>query len=429
MKKLLIKSGRVIDPATSFDQVADLLIVDGSIAQISDTIELSDSIDIVDARGKWVTAGLIDIHTHLRDPGFEYKEDISSGAASGAAGGFTTILCMPNSNPVNDNQEVTRYIIEKGKQDASITVLPVGALTLKLQGEQLASIDDMAKGGIVALSDDGRSIQNGSLMRAAMEQSKLYNLLLMEHAESYSFNSKGDMNEGRISAKLGLVGIPKIAEDIMVARLAFLAEDLDMKAHVSHISTKRSVDIVRWAKSRGVQISAEAAPHHFTLTEDAVGEYNSMAKMSPPLREQSDIDAIKVGLADKTIEAIASDHAPHADFEKEQEFDKAPFGIVGLETSLGLSMQLVHDRVLSASRLIEVMSYEPARLVNIDRGTLAVGKVADITIIDPNLEWKVDLSKFKSKSKNSPFENFLLKGKAVMTIVAGKIVYQESSLG
>ncbi|MFW2331232.1 MAG: dihydroorotase, partial [Nitrospinota bacterium] len=286
MKKLLIKSGRVIDPATSFDQVADLLIVDGSIAQISDTIELSDSIDIVDARGKWVTAGLIDIHTHLRDPGFEYKEDISSGAASGAAGGFTTILCMPNSNPVNDNQEVTRYIIEKGKQDASITVLPVGALTLKLQGEQLASIDDMAKGGIVALSDDGRSIQNGSLMRAAMEQSKLYNLLLMEHAESYSFNSKGDMNEGLISAKLGLVGIPKIAEDIMVARLAFLAEDLDMKAHVSHISTKRSVDIVRWAKSRGVQISAEAAPHHFTLTEDAVGEYNSMAKMSPPLREQ-----------------------------------------------------------------------------------------------------------------------------------------------
>lgn len=427
MRRKLIKNGRLIDPASGRDGAFDILIEGEKIEAIgarSSIGEVADAL-IIDASDLWVAPGLIDAHAHLREPGYEYKETFKTGSASAAAGGFTSVVAMANTRPVNDTGEMTRYILEKGRADGIVNIETVGAITKGLEGKELAEIGEMVENGVVAFSDDGRSIQDSGLFRRALEYISIFGLPVMEHAEDYSLNRGGSMNEGRISARLGLVGYPKIAEEAMIQRAALLAEELDAPIHISHISTRRGVEIVRAGKARSAPITAEAAPHHFTLTEEALIDYNSNAKMSPPLRERDDLEAIKEGLADGAIDLIATDHAPHSQSEKELEFDLAPFGIVGFESALPLSLALVAEGRLSALELIRLMSLNPARLLRQDsfRGSIRPGRIADLTIIDPNVEWTIEISKFKSLSKNSPFDQFKVKGRAAMTIVAGSIVH------
>ena len=427
MATLVIKNGRLIDPANNRDEIADVLIDDGKIAEIAQNISPPDDTKIIDAKDRWVTPGLIDIHTHLREPGFEYKETVQSGAESAAAGGFTGIACMANTNPVNDNGQVTEYI-QKAAQNALVNVYVIGAVTKGLNGKELSEIGEMAKLGIVALSDDGKCVMDGSVMRAAMEYAKMFGLPIIEHAEDHTINKSGVMNEGFVSETLGLKGVPRTAEDVIVARDIQLAEYLDAPVHIAHVSTAGTVELLRRAKERGIKITAEVAPHHFTLTDDACKGYDTNAKMAPPLRETEDLAAIKLGLADGTIDCIATDHAPHAIHEKEVEFDVAAFGIVGLETALPLSLALMRDGVITPSRLIDAMSYQPARIIGIDRGTFNPGAVADVTIIDPDTAWRVTPENFKSKSRNTPFAGWDVKGFAEKTIVAGEVVFERERL-
>ncbi len=424
MSELYIINGRVIDPASGIDTVADLQIDKGKVVAVGEKLPRGESAKIIDATGKWVVPGLIDIHTHLREPGYEYKETIETGGKSAAAGGFTSICCMANTKPVNDNGEITEYIVTTAKATSPVNVHPIGALTKGLKGEILANIGDMVDKGVVALSDDGRCVQDGAVMRAAVEYAKMFGLVVMEHAEDGCLNPKGVMNEGGVSTEMGLIGYPRVAEDVIVARDVALAEYLDAHIHIAHVSTRGTVELIRGAKRRGIKITGEAAPHHFTLTDDACRGYNTNAKMSPPLRESDDIRSIKEALADGTIDCIATDHAPHAVDEKEVEFDHAAFGIVGFETAVPLSLTLVREGVLTPSRLVEAMSTRPAQIVKLDRGTLAVGSIADITIIDPEREWTVDPAKFASKGRNTPFAGWEVKGRSVVTIVKGKIVYE-----
>ncbi len=420
MTDLLIKNGRVIDPANGVDGQFDLLIEKGKISAVKKKIS-DGSRKIIDAKGKWVAPGLIDIHTHFREPGYEYKETIETGARSAAVGGFTSVACMANTNPVNDCGSVTEFILDKAKS-ALVNVHPIGAVTRGLKGEALADIGEMAQLGVAALSDDGKCIMNGSVLRAAMQYASMFGLTIMEHADDSAISQNGSLNEGEVSSDLGLTGAPAIAEDVITARDISIAEYCKAPIHLCHVSTAGCVQLIRHAKDRGVKVTAEAAPHHFSITEDACRGYNTNAKMAPPLRTDSDVTAIIEGLSDGAIDCIASDHAPHSLFEKEVEFDNAAFGIVGLETSLGLSMALVHGGHMTPAKLIEAMSYKPAGIIGIDRGTLKPGAVADVTIIDPGLEWTVDPSKFKSKGRNTPFAGRELKGKAVYTIVKGKVV-------
>jgi dihydroorotase len=424
MSELFIKNGRVIDPASGIDRVADLLIDKGKIVAVGENRTAPEGATVVDATGLWVVPGLIDIHTHLRDPGYEYKETIETGGKSAAAGGFTSVACMANTKPVNDNAEVTDYIIATAKAKSPVNVFPVGALTKGLKGEELAAIGEMAERGVVALSDDGRCVQRSDVMRSAVEYARMFDLVVMEHAEDRHLNPDGVMNEGRVASVLGLAGFPRIAEDVIVARDVALAEYLDAHIHISHVSTRGTVRLIREARRRGVRISGEAAPHHFTLTDEACRGYNTLAKMAPPLREADDIAVLKEALADGTLEAIATDHAPHAIDEKEVEFDAAAFGIVGFETALPLSLALVREGVLTPLKLIAAMSTNPAGIIKIDRGTLAVGAVADVTLIDPDIEWTVDPQKFASKGRNTPFGGWTVRGRAKATIVKGKIVYE-----
>jgi dihydroorotase len=422
MGKLLVKGGRIIDPANGIDEVWDLLMENGKVVAIEAGIDVDDA-TIYDATGKWVTPGLIDIHTHLREPGHEYKETIHTGAESAAAGGFTGIACMANTNPVNDNAQITEYI-QKAAATAPVNVYVIGAITKGLKGAELAEIGEMKKLGIVAISDDGKCVTDGAVMRAGMEYAAMFGLPVIEHAEDHTLNKGGVMNEGIVSEELGLIGFPTVAEDDIVARDILLAEYLGSHVHIAHVSTKGAVELIRWGKSKGVNVTGEASPHHFTLTDDCCRGYNTNAKMAPPLRTSADIAAIKAGLADGTLDCIATDHAPHAVHEKEVEFDQAAFGIVGLETALGLSLALVREEVLTPSQLITAMSYNPAKIINVDRGTLRVGAVADVTIIDPDLKWTVDVNRFKSKSKNTPFNGWELQGRAAATIVNGAIVFE-----
>lgn len=422
MSDLLIKNGHVIDPANGIDGRFDLLIEKGSVLRVEKKIACKAH-KVIDAKGKWLVPGLIDIHVHFREPGYEYKETIETGARSAAVGGFTSVACMANTNPVNDSGSVTEYIVDKAKS-ALINVHPVGAVTQGLKGETLANIGEMAELGAVALSDDGKCITNGSVLRAAMEYASMFDLLIMEHADDDAISRHGSMNEGCVSSELGLTGAPSIAEDVITARDISIAEYCKAPIHFCHVSTAGCVQLIRHAKERGVKVTAEAAPHHFSLTDEACRGYNTNAKMAPPLRRDSDISALIEGLSDGTIDCIASDHAPHSLFEKQVEFDNAAFGIVGLETSLGLSMALVHGGHLTPLKLIEAMSYKPAGIIGIDRGTLTPGAVADVTIIDPDLQWTVEPSEFKSKGRNTPFAGQELKGKAVCTIVKGKVVNQ-----
>ncbi len=419
--KLLIKNGHVIDPVNKVDGKLDILVSDGKIAKLGKSGSISaDGAQMIDAAGNLVVPGLIDMHVHLREPGFEYKETIATGTAAAKAGGFTSVCCMPNTNPVNDNRSVSEFILSQAK-NASARVHPIGAITKGSRGEELAEISELHTAGCPAVSDDGRPVMNASVMRRAMEYSKIFDMLLISHCEDTALSDKGVMNEGPVSTELGLRGIPRAAEEVMTGRDIALAELTGARLHIAHVSTTGSVRMVRNAKGRGIKVTAETCPHYFSLTEEAVRGYNTMAKMNPPLRSAEDVDAIKQGLRDGTIDVIATDHAPHAADEKSGEFDYAPFGIVGLETALGLALNLVGEGVLSLAEVIRKFSASPAAILKLDKGTLAVGADADITIIDPNKEWTVDASRFKSKSRNTPFNGWKLRGMAVQTIVGGRI--------
>ena len=418
---ILIKNGHIIDPANKVDEKLDLLVSDGKISKLGKPGSLPASgSQVIDAAGKFVVPGLIDMHVHLREPGFEYKETIATGTAAAKAGGFTSVCCMPNTNPVNDNRSVTEFILAQARS-ASTQVFPIGAVTKGSKGEELAEMGELHAAGCVAISDDGKPVMNASMMRRAMEYSTIFDMLIISHCEDSSLSFKGVMNDGIVSTELGLRGIPRAAEDVMTARDISLAELAGCRLHIAHVSTAGSVRLIRDAKSRGVKVTAETCPHYFSLTEEAVRGYNTLAKMNPPLRTGDDVTAINQGLKDGTIDVIATDHAPHAMDEKSGEFDYAPFGIVGLETALGLTLKLVQEGVFSLAEAIRKLSVNPALILKLDKGTLSVGADADITMIDLNEDWTVDASQFKSKSKNTPFDGWKLRGKAVRTIVGGKI--------
>jgi dihydroorotase len=420
---LLIKGGRVIDPSQNIDETLDILLADGKIKELGKGLKAAGA-EVIDAAGLLVTPGLIDMHVHLRDPGLEYKEDIASGTRAAAAGGFTSVACMPNTKPVNDNKTVTSYILDQARKVGVVNVFPVGAITQGSKGEALAEMGELKESGCVAVSDDGYPVANAELMRRALEYSRGMGIMVISHAEDRALVGEGVMNEGCTSTELGLKGIPRVAEDIATVRDVFLAEYTSSPLHVAHVSTAGSVRLIREAKVRGVRVTCETAPHYFSLTDDAVRGYNTNAKMNPPLREAEDVAAIKAGLADGTIDAIATDHAPHHLDEKDVEFNLAMNGIVGLETSLPLSLKLVKEGILDLPALVAKMSLNPAQILGLDRGTLQVGATADVTVIDPEREWVVTEELLVSKSKNSPWLGMTLKGCAVYTIVGGKVVYQ-----
>ncbi len=432
--KLLLKGARVIDPAQKIDSLADILIQDGKIADLgkdiikTDKTKSSPDIKIIDLTGMIVTPGLIDMHTHLREPGFEYKETIASGCAAAVAGGFTSIACMPNTDPVNDNRSITEFIRRKAAEANLANVYPIGAISIGSKGSKLTEFWDLKDAGIIALSDDGRPVMDAALMRRALEYAHSLGLPVIQHCEDTNLSSGGCMNEGYYSTILGLRGIPSIAEEAIIARDILIAEYTGTSVHIAHVSTAGSVRLIREAKKRNLKITAETAPHYFTLTDESLQGYDTNFKVNPPLRSAQDVTAIKEGLADKTIDAIACDHAPHARTDKEVEFEYAQNGISGMETSLALSLNLVHDTTLSWDELVAKMSCNPARILNLPKGTLLRGSDADITVIDPQLKWTVDVKDFRSLGKNSPFNGRECLGKAVMTIVGGEIKYAGASL-
>ena len=420
---ILIKGGRVIDPGR-FVGTADVLINDGKITAVGPNLPAPAKGRTLDANGKLVLPGFVDLHVHFREPGFEYKETIQSGAAAAVAGGFTTVCCMPNTNPVNDNQAVTEFMLERARLAGLANVLPIGAITKGSEGKELAEIGDLRRSGCVAISDDGKPVMNSLVMRRAMEYALAFDLTVVDHCEDLHLAEGGCMNEGLVSTELGLPGIPAAAEDVMVARNLSLSELTGARLHLAHISTAGSVRMVREAKARGIHVTAEACPHHFTLTEELVRGYNTHAKMNPPLRTWDDVQAIKEGLRDGTIDVIATDHAPHATQEKQQDFTEAPFGIVGLETALPLTLGLVEEGVLSLEQAVHKLTSAPATAFGLKKGTLAVGADADVVIVDEQEQWEVDPTKFRSKSRNTPFVGWKVKGRVKATIVAGRIVFE-----
>jgi dihydroorotase len=419
MRSLTIRNGRVIDPASGFDGIADISIVDGRIRRNG-----APGSEVFDATGLIVAPGFIDMHVHLREPGMEHAETIETGSRAAAAGGFTTICCMPNTKPVNDNATVTSYIVERARKDAVVNVLPIGAITKGSAGEELAAIASMKKAGIVAISDDGRPVMNARVMRRAMEFARALDLPVIDHCEDLNLSAGGDMHEGAISTRLGLRGIPSCSEDVMVARDILLADATGARFHVAHISTRHSVAMVAFAKSKGLPVTCETTPHHFALTDEGLAGYDSNYKMKPPLRRGHDVDAVIEGIVSGAIDAIATDHAPHAGSEKMQEFERCPFGITGLETAIGLSVELlVHAGKISLPRMVELFTTGPARVLKLDRGTLAGGAPGDVTIFDPELVWTYDVNRSHSKSRNSPFHGRRFRGGPVAAIVGGKIVW------
>ncbi len=422
----IIRNGRVIDPANKRDEIADLLIVDGKVAPVSQLSTLNTQPDEIDARNLIVCPGLIDMHVHLREPGFGHKETIESGARAAAAGGFTTVVCMPNTSPVADNPSTIAWIKDRAAAVACVNVLPAGAISKNLAGEELAPIGSLAQAGVVAITDDGHCVQNHEVMRRALEYARMVDVPVLDHCQDYNLVGNGVVHEGYWSILLGLPGWPASGEEAIVMRNILLAELCDHHIHCQHLSTAGSVRLLREARARGVKISGEACPHHIALTDEAIQNFDTNYKMNPPLRSQADVDALLEGIADGTLSILCSDHAPHADFEKEVEFDAAPFGIVGLETELGLFLDLlVHKlRKIDIVRLIEMYTDEPARLLKIDAGGLWPGATADVTVIDPDLDWTVRVDKFESASRNSPFDGWKLKGRAVRTIVGGKTVWK-----
>ncbi|HEX9741691.1 MAG TPA: dihydroorotase [Nitrospiraceae bacterium] len=420
---ILIKGGTVIDPGR-VNGPADVLIENGKVAAVGQKLKAPADAKVIDVTGKMVLPGFIDLHVHFREPGFEYKETIQSGTAAAVAGGFTSVCCMPNTNPVNDNQSITEFILEKARAAGNANVFPVGAITKGSEGKELAEIGDLHRAGCVAISDDGLPVTNSLVMRRAMEYAIAFDVPVVDHCEDLHLSEGGCMNEGLVSTQLGLAGMPAAAEDIMVARNLALAELTGARLHLAHLSTAGSVRMVREAKARGITVTAEACPHHFMLTEEAVCGYNTHAKMNPPLRTWTDVQAIKEGLRDGTIDVIATDHAPHAMQEKQQEFAAAPNGIVGLETAWPLTLTLVEEGVLSLEAAVAKLTTEPARAFSLKKGTLAPGADADVAIADLRENWEVDPARFRSKSRNTPFAGWKVKGRVTTTIVGGRVVYE-----
>jgi dihydroorotase len=423
---ILIKGGRIIDPG-NLDGIMDILIADGKIVEIKKHGSAGGEYPeakIIDASDKIVTPGLIDMHVHLREPGHEYKETIETGCLAAAFGGFTAICCMPNTEPVNDCRQVTEYILQQAEAADTVRVYPVAAISKGLKGGRLCEYAELKEAGAIAVSDDGRPVKSSLLMRRAMEYSEGFDLPVISHCEDLDLTAGGAMNEGVVATKLGLAGIPNASESIMVLRDIALCELTGIPVHIAHVSTKESVRAIKDAKARGIPVTAETAPHYFTLTEESVKNYNTNAKMYPPLRSGPDRDAVRQGLSDGTIDVIATDHAPHSFIEKQVEFDRAANGIIGLETSVSLSLKLVQDGVISMAVLVEKMSTHPARILGLKNG-LHIGRPADITIIDPERSYRVTADNFRSLSRNTPFDGWDMKGKAVLTMVEGKIVFRE----
>jgi len=423
---ILLKNGRIIDPANRMDKKASLLVDKGKIQAIftprQKTPSLPKKLLSIDLKGKWIVPGLIDMHVHLREPGEEYKETIETGCRAAAAGGFTAVACMPNTNPVNDCQSVTRLILEKA-ENASARVYPVGAISKGLQGESLAEFGEMKQAGAVAVTDDGKPVTDGQLMRRALEYASSHNIKVISHSEDYSLSRNGAMNEGFTSTSMGLKGIPHIAEEIMVYRDLALAEYTGCPLHLAHISTKESINLIRLAKQKGCPVTAETAPHYFSLTEEAVKDYNTSAKMNPPLRTQQDLEEVIKALNDGTIDVIATDHAPHSILEKDIEFDQAANGIIGLETAVPLALALFRKGHIDAARLVELLSTNPAKILGVNGGSLSIGTAADIAVIDPEHSFVLHEKDIVSTSKNSPFIGARLQGKALLSICGGRITH------
>ncbi len=425
MTTLLLSGGRVIDPSRDHDAPADLLVIDGRIEAVEAGLSAPDGVAVVDVSGVVVAPGLVDLHTHLREPGHEGKETVATGTRAAVAGGFTAICAMPNTDPVTDNQATVGFIVKQAAEAAAARVYPIGAVSLGQRGEQLAEFGELVGAGAVAVSDDGHPVVSGHLMRTALEYAQTFGIPVADHCEEPTLAAGGVMHEGIVSTRLGLKGIPAAAEEIMVARNILLAELTGGHVHLCHMSTRGSVELIRRAKERGVPVTAEACPHHFTLTHEACAAYDTSAKMNPPLREPEDVAAIREALKDGTIDVIATDHAPHHYDAKEREFDDAPFGIIGLETALGLGVtELVRGGVLTLPELIARMSTVPARIFHLPGGTLAPGEPADVVVLDPGATWTVDPSTFFSKSRNTPFAGRELCGRVIRTLVGGRTVFQ-----
>jgi dihydroorotase len=423
MKPLLITGGRIIDPASGGDAFVDVLIRDGRIEAIGTGLDDAEAVRF-DARNAIVAPGFIDMHVHLREPGIEHAETIETGAKAAAAGGFTSICCMPNTLPVNDSATVTSYIVQRAREVAAVNVFPIGAITKGSLGEELAAIGSMREAGIVAISDDGRPVMNARVMRRAMEMARALDLPVIDHCEDLNLSAGGDMHEGSQSVRLGLGGIPSASEDVMVARDLLLAELTGARYHVAHLSTSRSVGMVAFAKTRGIAVTCEVTPHHFAITDAELANYDSNYKMKPPLRCRHDADAVIEGIVSGVVDAIATDHAPHAGSDKMQEFERCPFGITGLETALGLSLaELVHTGRITLMRLVELFTTGPADILRLNRGTLAPGAPADVTIFDLDTQWTYDVQQSFSKSRNSPFHGRTFRGGPLATIVEGEIVW------
>ncbi len=422
----VVQNGTVIDPANGLEADLDLVIEEGVIRELGQPGGFASvEAQRIDASGCVVAPGLIDMHVHLREPGYEYKETVLTGTQAAVAGGFTAVACMANTNPVNDNGAVTRFIVEQARSVGLARVFPIGALSKGLHGEELAEIGEMIEAGAVAISDDGRPVMDANLMRRALEYCSMFDVPISVHEEDLHLSSGGSMNEGPTSVRLGIRGVPSVAEDVMVARDIALARLTGGRVHIAHISTRRAVDSVRQAKAEGLAVTTEVAPHHFTLTEEAVEGYNTNAKMSPPLRLADDVAAMKEGLRDGTIDAIATDHAPHHRDEKEVEFDQAAHGVTGLETALSLTLRLVQDGVLPLSEAVQKLTMNPARILGLPYGTLSVGRPADLTLFDTQASWQVKPLASRSRSQNTPFAGWELTGKVRLTMVDGRIVYDD----